>query len=121
MKSILRDKVSGFYFDGVGFGTPCQYKAKVIDGPLALTTIVAIYSRDVEILSAPERCVYTFQHESGNETFTIKAPDIVSARTKLGTLIGSAFNASTYWEHTQTETGWVHASRIICNNGGNPA
>jgi short subunit fatty acids transporter len=121
VKSILRDKVSGFFFDGVGFGTSHQSKAKVIEGPLVHATVCAIYSRDVEIMSAPERCIYTFQHESGNGTFTIKAHDITEAQRKLGTIIGSHSNAYSYWSHTQTETGWMHAARILCDNGGNPA
>ena len=124
MKSILQNKLTGLYFDGYSFQTSHRSKAQVIDGPLALTTVCAIWGGDVEILTAPEGCVYTFKHESGNGTFTIKAHDITEARAKLGTLIGSDYNAATYWEHTQTETGWMHAARQICNNGsagGNPA
>jgi hypothetical protein len=123
MKSILQHKLTGRYFDGYSFQTSHRSKAQVIDGPLVASTVRAIWGGDVEILTAPEGCVYTFKHESGNGAFTIKAHDIVSARAKLGTLIGSAFNAATYWEHTQTETGWMHAARQICNNGSavNPA
>jgi hypothetical protein len=123
VKSILQNKLTGLYFDGYSFQTSHRSKAQVIDGPVDLTTVCAIWGGDVEILTAPEGCVYTFKHTSKDLTVTIKAHDIVSARAKLGTLIGSAFNASTYWEHTQTETGWMHAARQICNNGsaGTPA
>ncbi len=122
MKSILQNKLTGLYFDGYSFQTSHRSKAQVIDGPLVASTVRAIWGGDVEIMTAPERCVYTFKHESGNGTFTIKAHDITEARAKLGTYV-SPSAASAHWEHTQTETGWMHASRILCNNGsaGNPA
>lgn len=120
MKSILQNKLTGLYFDGYSFQTSHRSKAQVIDGPLVASTVRAIWGGDVEILTAPEGCVYTFKHESGNGTFTIKAHDITEARAKLGNHV-SPSAASTYWEHTQTETGLMHASRILCNNGGNPA
>jgi hypothetical protein len=113
VKSILRDKKSGCYYDGNGFETSYQSKAKVIDGPLALTTVCGIFCRDVEILSAPGRCVYTYQHEGGNGTINIEANDVVEARKTLGTLVGSAINAAAYWALTQTETVWKHAARNV--------
>jgi hypothetical protein len=118
VKSILQNKLTGLYFDGYSFQTSHRSKAQVIDGPLVASTVRAIWA-DVEILTAPEGCVYTFKHESGNGTFTIKAHDITEARAKLGTYV-SPSASSAHWEHVLTETGWMHASRILCNNGGNP-
>jgi hypothetical protein len=110
------------YFDGISFETAQHKNAKVIEGPLAHAAVYSIWGADVEILMAPELSRYTFEHESGNMTFIIKALNVVSARAKLAKICCSEHEAATYWKFVMKETV-AEATRQICNNGsaGTPA
>ena len=103
MKSILKNKLTGMYFDGLGFETTQLSNAKVIDGPLAHAAVCSIWGANVEIIEQAERFRFTYHHESGGMTFTVNATSQIAARSKLASAICSTAAANNYWALANTE------------------
>jgi hypothetical protein len=105
MESVLQNKLTGLYFDGIAFETGLRHRAKRIDGALSHDAVRMIWGNEVRVIEVYQSAntSYTFQHESGNGTFIVRASDIGKARELLATAIGSDYNAHTYWEHMKSE------------------